>query len=148
MNYSVNNILISRKEYSQDGELKSNDCKCGFIRSFKKRLYYSLYFFCLLFINLFFVHNSFVRFLIPCRFFSLVVGCLILACLSVDTYLSVAAQSPPNVLPKSSVLIAFYILKIYLPYSLYSLNSFFNSIKEIPQLLPRSPPISKTLQTI
>jgi hypothetical protein len=126
MNYYTKDILVERHEGRE--EISNSIAQNGLIEFLVSIICSSL--------------------LIPCRFFSLVDSRLILTCLLVHTYLSVAAQSPPNVLPKSSVLIAFYILKIYLPYSLYSLNSFFNSIKEIPQLLPRSPPIDKTLQTI
>jgi len=109
------------------------------------------------------------------RFFSLVDSRLILPYRLVDSQLSVAAQSPPNVLPKSSHLrflcivyfrsvcrntLIFNTINILISenqspsslisvqISLYPINSFFNSFKEIPQLLPRSPPIHKTLEMI
>jgi len=46
----------------------------------------------------------------PFRSLSVVVGRLIVACRSVDSCLSVAAQSPLSVLPKSSHLIFLYII--------------------------------------
>jgi hypothetical protein len=76
--------------------------------------------------------------------YRLLVGCLILACRLVHTHLSVAARSALKVLPMSSVIFRSYCIFKCSFCNSYSLNLYFGSLKEIPQLLPRSPPILKT----
>lgn len=73
--------------------------------------------------------------------YRLLVGYLILTCRLVHTQLSIAGRSALKVLPVSSVIFRSYcIFKCSLGNS-YSLKLYFSSLKQIPQLLPRSPPI-------
>jgi hypothetical protein len=60
-------------------------------------------------------------------------------------HFSVTCRSAIEVLPQSS---RFFIFSFIVPNSLYALNKLFSNIKEIPQTLPRSPPVPKNIETI
>lgn len=76
--------------------------------------------------------------------YRLLIGLFILACRLVHTLLSVAARCALKVLPMSSVIFRSYCIFKCSFCNSYSLNLYFGSLKQIPQLLPRSPPILKT----